>query len=185
MNCEKCNSPVKRTLSDNCVSKFGLYKKVAYYCDLCDEIFIIEKYKSIIEKSKYDGELVWLREQNPHRKKMQEKIIFIEKAGGCICTKSILSGKTPLKWCFRDKSVDAVDNGWRFIGRDDDEAYINVVSNNAVVDFNTVANIQPAVLDIYNLPVGTDIYIEKDKNNKTRFFKTGTNEEFEIAYDSL
>ena len=185
MNCEKCGNPVKRTLSDNCVSRIKLYKKVAYYCDFCDEIFILAKYKNVLDKHKYDDELTWLREQNPRlqAEKQQEKITFIENAGGCICTKSILSGKTPVKWCFRNKSVVEADSGWRFIGKDDTEAYINVHSNNVVVDFNTVANIEPAVLAIYNMPVGTDLYIDKDLENKIRFFKTGTNEEIKIKYD--
>ena len=66
LNCEKCGARVKRTLSDNCVSKSRLYKKVAYYCDFCDEIFIFDQYKSMLDKHKYDAELVWLRKQNPN-----------------------------------------------------------------------------------------------------------------------
>ena len=66
MNCEKCSAKVKQTLSDNCVSRINRYKTVAYYCDFCDEIFILDKYKAVIDKHKYDNELTWLREQNPN-----------------------------------------------------------------------------------------------------------------------
>ena len=69
MNCEKCGERTIRTLADNCVSKLKLYKTVAYYCDDCDELFVIDKYKDVIDKHKYDGELPWLREQNPKIKK--------------------------------------------------------------------------------------------------------------------
>ena len=65
MKCEKCENTVKRILFDNCVSRIKRYKPVAYYCDFCDEIFIIDKYKEIFDKHKYDNELVWLRKQNP------------------------------------------------------------------------------------------------------------------------
>ena len=68
MKCEKCGNLVKRTLADNCVSRMKLYKTVAYYCDACDEIFIVDKYKDVLDKSKYDGELEWLRKQNPNIK---------------------------------------------------------------------------------------------------------------------
>ncbi|MDQ0360769.1 hypothetical protein [Breznakia pachnodae] len=68
MKCEKCASLIKRTLADNCVSKINRYKTVAYYCDTCDEIFILEKYKNVIDKHKYDKDLTWLREQNPNLK---------------------------------------------------------------------------------------------------------------------
>mgnify|MGYP001060824757 FL=1 len=43
-----------------------------------------------------------------------------------------------------------------------------------IVDFNTLANIEPAVLSIYNMPVGTDLEFFYD--NTGRYFidtKTG------------
>ncbi len=43
-----------------------------------------------------------------------------------------------------------------------------------IVDFNTLANIEPAVLSIYNMPVGTDLEFCCD--NSGRYFidtKTG------------
>ena len=68
MKCEKCENLVKRKLTDRCVSRIKRYKNVAYYCNYCDEIFILDKYKDVIDKHKYDGELNWLREQNPRLK---------------------------------------------------------------------------------------------------------------------
>jgi len=66
MTCERCNATVKRTLADNTVSRIGRYKTAAYYCDACDRIFIIDNYKSMLDPHKFDGELPWLREQNPN-----------------------------------------------------------------------------------------------------------------------
>lgn len=99
----------------------------------------------------------------------KEIIKFIENAGGCICTRSIWNGETTLRWCVREKPVNPADNGWRFIGATDDEDYINVVENNMVLDFNTVANIEPAILGIYDMPIGTDLAIHKEKDGKIRF----------------
>lgn len=65
---------IKKTLVDNCVSRLKLYKTVAYYCDHCDKIYILEKYKEIIDESKYDGELEWLRKQNPYLKNKTRRI---------------------------------------------------------------------------------------------------------------
>ena len=115
-----------------------------------------------------------------HPNNNKEQIVFIEKAGGCICTWSVLNGDTPLKWCFREKSVNPADNGWRFIGESDTEEYINVVSNNAVVDFNTVANIEPAILGVYNLPIGTDLRLERHKDNSLHFFDVTNGEEIKL-----
>ncbi len=51
---------------------------------------------------------------------------------------------------FREESQNEVDNGWRFLFSDiDDEAFINNPKNMSICDFNTVANIEPAVIGIY------------------------------------
>ncbi len=58
-----------------------------------------------------------------------------------------------------------MDNGWRAIGDVDTEEYINKTENNVVVDFDRLVEIEPAVLSIYNLPIGADLeYVDKDKN---------------------
>lgn len=97
--------------------------------------------------------------------KENKKAIFISNAGGMIITKSLLEGKSKLKWIFRENSTNAADNGWRAIGDTDTQEYINNRKNMTVVDFNTFANIEPAILAIYNLPVGTDLefHIENGK----------------------
>ena len=92
--------------------------------------------------------------------KENKKAIFISNAGGMIITKSLLEGKSKLKWIFRENSTNAADNGWRAIGDTDTQEYINNSKNMTVVDFNTFA-----ILAIYNLPVGTDLefHIENGK----------------------
>lgn len=51
--------------------------------------------------------------------KENKKAIFISNAGGMIITKSLLEGKSKLKWIFRENSTNAADNGWRAIGDTD------------------------------------------------------------------
>ena len=103
--------------------------------------------------------------KNPNPK-LQEIVKFIENAGGCIITKSVLEGTSQVKWVFREESVNPVDNGWRVYGDSDDEDYISQSDNHCVVDFNTLANIEPLVLDIYNLPVGTDLEFNCDSTGR-------------------
>ena len=90
-------------------------------------------------------------------KNKNTKITFIENAGGVIITKSIYQGTSKLKWLFREESVNPSDNGWRAIGDNDTQEYLNNPENSIVVDFNTLANIEPAVLAVYDMPVGTDL----------------------------
>ena len=95
--------------------------------------------------------------------------------GGCIITKSLNDGTSKLKWIFREESVNPVDNGWRALGDTDTEEYINVPENNLVVDFDRLVEIEPAVLAIYDMPVGTDM--EFDSQRKV-FIDTNTGKEY-------
>ncbi|WP_294242876.1 immunity protein Imm33 domain-containing protein [Pseudobutyrivibrio sp.] len=86
--------------------------------------------------------------------------------GGCIITKSLYEGSSKLKWMFREEGVNPADNGWRAIGDTDTEEYINIPENNMVVDFDRLVEIEPAVLTVYSMPVGTDLEFRYDENGR-------------------
>lgn len=92
---------------------------------------------------------------------MSKIVKFIKDAGGCIVSKNILTGKGKLKWCIREESVNEVDNGWRFLSDIDTDEYLSKADNLCICDFNTVANIEPAVLSIYEFDIGTDIELNR------------------------
>ncbi|WP_051199958.1 immunity protein Imm33 domain-containing protein [Butyrivibrio sp. FCS006] len=109
-------------------------------------------------------------------KKTEEKeTLKTHNLGGCIITKSLDDGTSKLKWIFREESVNPVDNGWRALGDTDTEEYINVPENNLVVDFDRLVEIEPAVLAIYDMPVGTDM--EFDSQRKV-FIDSNTGKEY-------
>lgn len=95
--------------------------------------------------------------------------------GGCIITRSLYEGASKLKWFFREESVNPADNGWRALGDTDTEEYINIPENNLVVDFDRLVEIEPAVLAIYDMPVGTDL--EFDSQRKV-FIDSSTGKEY-------
>ncbi len=105
---------------------------------------------------------------------------FIKNAGGCIVSKNILEGNGQLRWCVRENSINPADNGWRFFSDIDTEDYLDDPNNLAVCDYNTVINIEPAVLAIYSLPVGTDIELLIE-NNKRKFYDSLTGEEIDLS----
>lgn len=109
------------------------------------------------------------------KRNRKKKMVFIEHAGGMVVTKSLLSGSSKLKWIFRDDSVDDADSGWRAIGDTDTQDYLSKSKNMTVVDFNTLANIEPAILAIYDLSVGTDLEFRIDDSKKS-FVDTQTGE---------
>ena len=80
-----------------------------------------------------------------------------------------------MKWIFREEPVNPNDNGWRALGDTDTEEYINIPENNLVVDFDRLVEIEPAVLAIYDMPVGTDL--EFDSQRKA-FIDSSTGKEY-------
>ncbi|MCI8667553.1 MAG: DUF2185 domain-containing protein [Dorea sp.] len=99
---------------------------------------------------------------------------YIRGAGGSIVSKSILNGTSKLKWLFRDDSGHG--NGWIAFGDTDTQEYVNNAENMAVVDFNILANIEPTVLNVYYMPVGSDLEFRSDKTGKY-FVDTRTGKE--------
>ncbi len=112
--------------------------------------------------------------QQEQKQEQSEKKIYIEGAGGTIVTKSILNGTSRLKWMFRQESEHG--NGWVAFGDTDTQEYVDDAKNMAIVDFNTLANIEPAVVNIFYMPVGSDLEFRADKTGKY-FVDTRTGKE--------
>lgn len=108
------------------------------------------------------------------QEKPMERREYIRGAGGTIVSKSILNGVSRLKWLFREKSEHG--NGWIAFGDTDTQEYVNDPKNMAVVDFNTLANIEPAVVNVFYMPVGSDLEFRSDKTGKY-FVDTRTGKE--------
>jgi len=99
---------------------------------------------------------------------------YITGAGGTIVSNSILNGTARLKWIFREESE--YGNGWIAFGDTDTQEYVNDPKNFTIVDFNTLANIEPAVLNIFYMPVGADLEFCSNKSGKY-FIDTKTGKE--------
>ncbi|MCM1303993.1 MAG: DUF2185 domain-containing protein [Lachnospiraceae bacterium] len=99
---------------------------------------------------------------------------YIRGAGGTIVTKSILSGTSRLKWIFRQEIGEG--NGWVAFGDTDSQEYVNDAKNMEIVDFNVLANIEPAVVNIFYMPMGSDLEFRSDETGKY-FVDTRTGQE--------
>ncbi len=104
----------------------------------------------------------------------QEMKVYIRGAGGTIVTKSILNGTSRLKWLFRQDS--GYGNGWVAFGDRDSQEYVNDAENMEIVDFNTLANIEPTVVNVFYMPMGSDLEFCSDETGKY-FVDTRTGEE--------
>lgn len=86
--------------------------------------------------------------------------------GGSIVSKNILENKGRIKWCFREESMNPVDNGWRFLSEVDTDEFLQNPSNMAICDWGTVFEIEPAIMPIFDLPVGTELTLVYEGQKK-------------------
>ena len=95
--------------------------------------------------------------------------------GGCIVSKNIIEEKGELKWCVREKGINDLDTGWRFLSSIDTDEYLSNSENMCIYNYDTVVEIEPAILLIYDLPVGTDVTLIREGKKKF-FVDTATGE---------
>lgn len=86
-------------------------------------------------------------------------IEFIQGAGACLVSKNVLSGAGRIKWMVREESRAAADNGWRIFSHIDTTEYLHDANNLVITDFNSVCELEPALIGIWDLPVGSDLQI--------------------------
>ncbi len=113
------------------------------------------------------------KEEKPEEKQ-QEMKVYIQGAGGTVVSRSILNGTSRLKWLFRQESEHG--NGWVAFGDTDTQEYVDDAKNMTVVDFNTLANLEPAVVNVFYMPVGSDLEFCADQTG-TYFVDTKTGRE--------
>lgn len=86
--------------------------------------------------------------------------------GGSIVSKNILENKGRIKWCFRGEPANTVDNGWRFLSEIDTDEFLQIPSNMVVCDWGTIFEIEPAIMRIFDMPVGTELTLVYEKQRK-------------------
>jgi len=104
---------------------------------------------------------------------VSQTIEFIPGAGACLASKNVLSGAGRVKWMVREESRAAADNGWRIFSDIDTTEYLHDASNLQIVDFNGVCEIEPALIGIWDLPVGSGLELG-DEGNAIRIVETST-----------
>ena len=86
--------------------------------------------------------------------------------GACMVSRNIYEGTGKLKWCVRESSTRDVDNGWRFMSDLDTDEYLADNSNWCILAFETLVEIEPAVLGIYDMPIGTEATLLYEGNRR-------------------
>jgi hypothetical protein len=92
----------------------------------------------------------------------------------CVVSLNVLHLRAPLRWAVRERPVDQADNGWRFFSIADTEEYLADPANLTVAPFNQVAAIEPAIIMIYPMPVGTDLVLVREQDGRMYFVDNRT-----------
>lgn len=95
--------------------------------------------------------------------------------GGSVVSNNILKSIGELKWCIKEEPVNELDNGWRFLSEIDTVQFLADASNMSICDWGTIFEIEPAIMNIFDMPIGTDITLLSE-NNKKYFVYTDSGE---------
>ncbi|KRD44157.1 hypothetical protein ASE38_08335 [Cellulomonas sp. Root930] len=87
---------------------------------------------------------------------------FIANAGACLASRNVLERRARARWMVREPSKAPADNGWRIFSAIDDAQYLATPGNLQIAAFNQVCALEPALIGIYDLPIGSDLQIVDD-----------------------
>ncbi|SHV14651.1 Protein of uncharacterised function (DUF2185) [Mycobacteroides abscessus subsp. abscessus] len=99
----------------------------------------------------------------PEDNEVREYVEFIPTAGVCLTTKNVMERRGMVRWMKRDPSSRPADNGWRIFSHIDTAEYLEDPTNWQIEDYNNVCLVEPALIGIYDFPVGSDLQIVRDE----------------------
>lgn len=84
-----------------------------------------------------------------------------------------------MRWMMRAPSSGAAGNGWQTMSSIDTSEYLQDKNNWQIVAFNDVCNIEPALIGIYDFPVGSDLQLVRDERGIS-IYDTSTGREITV-----
>ncbi len=92
---------------------------------------------------------------------MPDVIEFIPHAGLCLVSRNVLEEVAPVRWMTRGPSMAPADTGWQILSIADTPEFLNTRGNMVIADYNAVCMIEPALIGIWDFPVGTELMLDK------------------------
>lgn len=89
--------------------------------------------------------------------------------GGFIVLKNVIEGKL-IRYTYREKSTIPQLNGWTIYSVADDDAYVNDPDNFVILSAESIQQISPLMIQIFNAPYGTDLCWQYDENGNFKDF---------------
>jgi len=87
---------------------------------------------------------------------------LIPQSGACTMTFNAYEGRGKVRWMVREESKHPADNGWLIMSHIDTEEYLSNPDNWRITSYNEACAIEPALINIYDFPVGSDLQIVRE-----------------------
>ncbi|MCB9232472.1 MAG: DUF2185 domain-containing protein [Bacteroidia bacterium] len=81
---------------------------------------------------------------------------LIPEMGFGIATDYVSHGGYKIMFMYREKPMDGMDSGWRFLSGEEDDEYMDNPRNSGLYDVNTLANLDPTIIPHLEAPVGSE-----------------------------
>ena len=89
---------------------------------------------------------------------------LIPDMGGCYASDRILVDGLPVGFMYRIKPTHVKDSGWRFMGGDETQAYLDDPKNWAIYEVNVVCNNDPSIIPYLQAVPGSAFGRAKSSN---------------------
>ena len=95
--------------------------------------------------------------------------------GACTVSRNIYNGTGKLTWCIKRQSKHKDDCGWVFLSDVDTDEFLNNPKNWCIMTLEDLMEIEPLIVEIYNMPVGTEVTMIREPED-VYFVDTNTGE---------
>ncbi len=88
---------------------------------------------------------------------------LINPMGYCIVSNKITVEGEKVGFMYREKPAEKEDSGWRFLSGSETQDYVDDPKTSKIMDVNTVANYDEAIIPYLRLPFGVEL--ERKENS--------------------
>lgn len=99
--------------------------------------------------------------------------------GGFIVSKNILKGER-IKYSYREKSDIKKLNGWTLYSEKDDDEYVMKAENFVILTAESLYNLSPTMLEIFEAPYGTNLCWIYDDKEFLYFYDLSNNKAYTL-----
>ncbi|HNW70115.1 MAG TPA: DUF2185 domain-containing protein [Bacteroidales bacterium] len=82
---------------------------------------------------------------------------LITPMGFCMVSNKITVDGEKVGFMYREKPADKNDSGWRFLSGTETQDYVDDPHTSKIMDVNTVANYDQAIIPYLKMPFGTEL----------------------------